>query len=374
MNIKFADKVFRMIFVFVFVMGTAWLPNTWVIAQSPLPELTLEKSASPTTYSQTGDIINYSYSLTNTGSGTLSGPFTVTDDKTTVTCPTASLDNTVLYDRFEDSNLAQYINGTPSYVNSLAGFGQAVDLSSGAWLRYNVPGWYQWSSTYDPVGKEGSVDLWVYPKQYSVGLVNFNWSSTDTPPGGGHILHLTINSEGKLYGGSWSAITGPVLTQLPAGNITIPLNQWSHVAYVWGESGTSLYVNGVQDSFSPDNLYPALNSTFYVYVPYWGYPGIGYIDDLRITSSSQTNFGVSALAEEESITCYGSYVITQNDVDNSSVTNTAQAHGVFESTQIDSNLDTATVTVQGPAPRFGVHLPSNQVHGYRWPLGAVLTV
>ncbi|WP_345308541.1 LamG-like jellyroll fold domain-containing protein [Candidatus Villigracilis saccharophilus] len=305
--------------------------------------------------------------LTNTGSGTLSGPFTVTDDKTTVACPSGNLDGTVLFDHFENSHLAQSVFGTPSYVNGLAGFGQAIDFSSGAWLRYNVPGWYQWPSTYDPIGKAGSVDLWVYPKQYGVGFVNFNWSSTDTPPGGGHILHLSLTTEGKLYGGSWSAINGPALIPLPAGNTTIPLNQWSHVAYVWGESGTSLYVNGVQDSYSPDNLYPALNSTFYAYVPYWGYPGIGYIDDLRITSSSQTNFGVSALAEGESITCNGSYVVTQNDVDNHSVTNTAQAHAFFGATPIDSNQDIATVAfIQQYYPTIQVW-DSGRVDGIGWP-------
>jgi hypothetical protein len=31
-----------------------------------------------------------------------------------------------------------------------------------------------------------------------------------------------------------------------------------------------------------DNLYPALKSTFYVYVPYWGEAGLGYIDELHI--------------------------------------------------------------------------------------------
>ena len=28
MHTKFADKVFRMIFIFVFVMGTVWMPTT----------------------------------------------------------------------------------------------------------------------------------------------------------------------------------------------------------------------------------------------------------------------------------------------------------------------------------------------------------
>src|SRR5688572_14530463 len=49
--------------------------------------LTLAKSATPATYSSVGEVISYSYQLTNSGNVTLSGPFTVTDDKATVTCP-----------------------------------------------------------------------------------------------------------------------------------------------------------------------------------------------------------------------------------------------------------------------------------------------
>ena len=53
---------------------------------------------------------------------------------------------------------------------------------------------------------------------------------------------------------------GPVLTPLPPGATTIPTNQWTHVAITWGDQGTKLYVNGVQDAATPDNLYPALTS------------------------------------------------------------------------------------------------------------------
>lgn len=56
------------------------------------PVLLLEKTSTTTSFSTTGKVIDYNYNLKNTGTVTLSGPFTVSDNKTTVTCPaTASL-------------------------------------------------------------------------------------------------------------------------------------------------------------------------------------------------------------------------------------------------------------------------------------------
>jgi uncharacterized repeat protein (TIGR01451 family) len=55
------------------------------------PALSLSKTASPTTYSTLGQVISYSYVVTNTGNVTLAGPVTVTDDKATVSCPAGGL-------------------------------------------------------------------------------------------------------------------------------------------------------------------------------------------------------------------------------------------------------------------------------------------
>ena len=49
--------------------------------------LSLDKTASPATYDSVGDVISYSYLVTNTGNVRLAGPVTVADDKATVTCP-----------------------------------------------------------------------------------------------------------------------------------------------------------------------------------------------------------------------------------------------------------------------------------------------
>jgi hypothetical protein len=199
----------------------------------------------------------------------------------------------VLGDHFENANLAEYVEGSAAYSAGPDGLGQAIDLSSGVWLRYVLPGWYQWSSQYDPTGKEGSVDFWINPQTYDVRLVHFNWNYVNSYPPAGHIMHTSLTAGGKLAFSTWTSIYNGPPSGVPLGQTTIPLNQWSHVAFSWGSQGSMIYVNGVMDAFSPYNHYPALNSTFYVYLPYWGVPGLGSIDELRITQHALSDYAIS---------------------------------------------------------------------------------
>ena len=61
--------------------------GSFVIIQAT-PTLALVKTATPSTFAGVGQVITYTYVLSNTGIASLTGPFTVTDDKiASVTCP-----------------------------------------------------------------------------------------------------------------------------------------------------------------------------------------------------------------------------------------------------------------------------------------------
>jgi uncharacterized repeat protein (TIGR01451 family) len=63
-----------------------------ILLEPPVPGLSLVKTASPTTYSAVGEVISYSYLVTNAGNVTISGPITVADDKSTdESCPAGDL-------------------------------------------------------------------------------------------------------------------------------------------------------------------------------------------------------------------------------------------------------------------------------------------
>src|SRR6266542_4033111 len=98
---------------------------------SQAPTLSLEKTADPTTYSAAGQTINYSYKLTNGGVVTLSAPYSVTDDKVTVTCP--STPSTL--------PAGQFVTCTASYTTTQGDvtFGSVTNHATGHAVYNNQP-------------------------------------------------------------------------------------------------------------------------------------------------------------------------------------------------------------------------------------------
>lgn len=124
-------------------------------------KLTLAKSiTSGDPYTAVGDVIEYSYLLTNTGSVTLTVPFTVTDDKVTVTCPptpsslaptesiTCTANHTVTQDDLEAGHItntatahANYgSTGVDSNNDSRTAYGLVLTVTKDDGVTQTVPG------------------------------------------------------------------------------------------------------------------------------------------------------------------------------------------------------------------------------------------
>jgi CSLREA domain-containing protein len=201
--------------------------------------------------------------------------------------------NTVLLDNLDGATQGMAF-GTPTYVASRPGSGRAVELDTGDYIRYDLPGWYQWSHDYEPTGKEGTVEVWIKPAAYPQSILTFQWRLSPQPPSDGYIFGLGIGDDGRLLYNHWSSVyTDPAWGTIedPVGSSMIPLNQWTHIAASWGPAGSKLYVNGVLDGQSPDNAYPALNPTLYLYVNSWGEAAAGQkaLDELQISKVQRSH-------------------------------------------------------------------------------------
>jgi len=107
---------------------TALLPG------SNSPGLSLNKTANPTTYTSVGQVIVYTYVVTNIGTTTLTGPFTVTDDKLgSFTCGTET----------ESLEPGASVTCTMSYTIRARDLGKTslptnvtANIDTGGWLQF----------------------------------------------------------------------------------------------------------------------------------------------------------------------------------------------------------------------------------------------
>lgn len=192
--------------------------------------------------------------------------------------------STVILDHFNGFTNANFVNGSLQYVNGLDGLNQAANFNQGNWSRYNFQGWYQYPS-------QGTVEMMIKPIMYGFLAIHFDWD-TNPQDGGGSILNFVVNGSGKLEIGVWGA---PAPHTGMVGNSTIPLNQWSKIAFTWGPNGSRLWINGQVDAFSQFNIYPALSQPCYAFIASGGGAGV-IVDELRISSIERTFFNQIPIA------------------------------------------------------------------------------
>ncbi len=349
-------------------------PDSETVDAVTEPAVSLDKSANPTSYNEVGDIIDYEYLVTNTGNVTLAGPVTVTDDKATVTCP----DLTTIGNGDSDFQPNEEITCTASYTITQA------DLDNGSVTNTasaSVDGTESEpdSETVDAVtGPAVSLDKSANPTSYNaVGdIIDYEYLVTNT--GNVTLAGPVTVTDDK------ATVTCPDLTTIgngdsdfqPNESITCTASYTITQADLDNGSVTntaSASVDGTEsepDSETVDavtgpavSLAKSANPT--------SYNAVGDIIDYEYLVTNTGNVtlagpvtvaddkatvtcpdlttignGDSDFQPNESITCTASYTITQADLDNGSVTNTASAS--VDGTESEPDSETVDA-VTGPA-------------------------
>ena len=341
---------------------------TWVAN----PRLQLAKSASPTESAISGTVISYTYVLTNGGNVILTGPYTVTDNKTTVTCPAAgdlapgaSLSCTATYtlqnndvDQTGPRTVVNTATATALYGTQTVTSNQATaTVFTGALFLTVTP-----SST--TVSQVGQVISYTYvllnntnhdlnaPYTINDSLVaNESCPQTPSPlPAGGGITctgTYTVTQSDLDNGIAARNITGS--SRAENGNQTVNTNSVRVTVDVTQSPAITM-----QYSAAPNPATTLGAVITYTYT-------LTNTGNVTLTSPSITDTKVTgvtcpgSIAVGASVTCTGNYTVTQADLDAGSISNQATGSAAFKSQNVSSASQSFMVlTYVGPRVRLAI--------------------
>jgi hypothetical protein len=128
--------------------------------------MSIDKSAAPATYSTAGNVITYTFVVTNTGNATLAGPITVLDDQTTnETCP--ALTTIGDFDNFFDPGEALTCSATYTITPADVISGSVVNVASATNGTIDSP---TDTATVKLIGPRMTLDKNASPSPIVVGL------------------------------------------------------------------------------------------------------------------------------------------------------------------------------------------------------------
>ena len=325
------------------------------------------KTATPGSYDSVGDIISYSYLVTNNGNVTLAGPFTVSDDKATVTCPAdmslapgASITCTATYTIGQADLDAGSVTNTASATNGTVTSNQDSETVTAAQapaltlVKTATPG------SYDSVNQVISYSYLV-TNAGNVTLagpftVSDDKATDESCPATASLAPgASITCTATYTIGQADLDAGSVTNTASASNGTVTSNQDSETVYATQNLTLLLAKTATPGSY--DSLGDIISYSYLVTnVGNVTLAGPFTVDDDKATVTCPAD---TSLAVGASITCTASYVVTQADLDAGSVTNTATA----TNGTVTSNPDTETVTaVQAPALTAGEDGDAWDVH------------
>ncbi len=334
------------------------------------PALALVKLATPKVYGNVGEVITYTYELTNVGNVTLTGPFVVHDDKlpginidcgsaTTVLPPltgetiSCSADYTITQTDLDNGNVVNVASATGLFKETTVTSNQdtqtvtatgegarlAIDKSVNPIIYYEEGQVLNYTYT---VTNTGNVTLTnIFVDDDKLGDITSCASttlapSTSTTCTATHIITADDVTAGKVYNEAWAH--GTYLEKDYASE------KDTAEATVVGAPHLTL-VKSV-DSNTYDSVTDVLHYT-YVVTNDGGVPLAGPVtitDDKIVSPNTVSCPAVSSLAVGEQTTCTASYPISQADLDVGSVENTARAFASLDGKVVESNEDSVTAT------------------------------
>ncbi|MDY9928170.1 PGF-CTERM sorting domain-containing protein, partial [Methanosarcina sp.] len=336
------------------------------------PALIIGKSASPATYSTVGQIITYTYNVTNYGNANITGPITVTDSILGTVNITAG-----------DLIPGQSVTGTANYTITQADL-DAGSITNAAYATGTFGNNTITSNTDNEtvtavqgpcefpaliIGKSASPATYSTVGQiitYTYNVTNYGNANITGPITVTDSILGTVNiTAGDLIPGQ--SVTGTAnytITQadLDAGSIT-------NAAYATGTFGNNTITSNTDNetvtavqgpcafpvliigkSASPTTYSTVGQIITYTYTV-TNSGNVNITGPITVTDSTLGTVNITAgdLIPGQSVTGTANYTITQADLDAGSITNAAYATGTFGNNTITSNTDNETVTaVQYP--------------------------
>ncbi|HLA98135.1 MAG TPA: DUF5666 domain-containing protein [Anaerolineales bacterium] len=329
----------------------------------PGPALTLAKSASPTEYSAVGELISYSFVISNTGDTVLSGPFAVIDDKAAdEACPAEP----VSLAPGEDLTCTASYTTTAADIlaGSVTNSAYATADNSGSPVTSNTD-----SATVLFVAGETALDLEksASPSEYdAIGDV-ISYSYTVTNTGTTDIAGPFTVSDDKVAavdctsapasltpGASFTCARSYTISaaDLVAGSVTnVAVAAGAAVTSNTDSATVTSLVEPAQltlDKSASPSEYAALGDVINYTYTIMNSGGVEIAGPFPVTDDKIATLDCSSapasLLPGESFTCTASYTITAADLVAGSITNVAQASGQVDGVTVTSNSDSETVT------------------------------
>jgi uncharacterized repeat protein (TIGR01451 family) len=325
---------------------------TATVNSTQTPALNLTKSASPTTYDHVGQTISYSYEIKNIGNVTLSGPFTVSDDKATVTCPAGGLAPDATMTCTASYIITQADLNAGSVTNHATASGNDVTSNQAtATVNATQAKALLLTKTADPLSysaKDQTINYSYVIKNIGNVTLSGPFTVSDdkasvTCPAGGLAPSAMMTCTASYIITQADLDAGSVTNHATASGNGVTSNQAT--ATVYAEQAKALLLTKTADPLS----YSAMGQTIsYSYVikntSNVTLTGPFTVADNKATVSC-TQPGDGALSPNETMNCTAIYTITQADLNAGLVTNTATATGGGAT----SNKATATVyAIQTP--------------------------